>query len=676
MHDQYDIVYADTPLFRIMPTPLTLQTLCFRKVADELESFSPDAIAAQLPPTQRSMLLLWLPVLDIIKLESTSVVRGIDMNTIWENLCNQRLVIPACIDYPFEISIFHSEGSWKAYYLTVVTSILLNPFEADRHSRFDSLDCIANMLFSYRISYLTFIPERYEELQSTFVDEYGAEDTVWKFASFLMEECHYKPKVLYISSSLFFCSPFYYMRSFSKESRKIFQILREFLSDTQAIVFSSHDEVTERWDPDDNCEYLEDTFSCRQDMICCYVMETILCSDSPKLEAVFIDNKCPPLHAELIISTVGDVCGKKDYWIKDENLHNNLPYKYLKRVCISMDTWKPCDEMSYDSAPRLTSAIKTQTCLEIVQFKRWPRSLCWQDAEEPGYYQKEDFVQMFLVLISLFKQPQFQMLELKSNSILHSTLQDILHMFFTALSPNHQTLKLESVAIIQELQDDTMPDVAIMPVSSDAFPRKSLHLSNMELTPSEETLIFSYPLLKLESLALVNLTSLSLSKSLERAADLLRINKISHLKALILKDVILCHFHPQDIVSLLLQSPNLNHVEIEHVDIGPGGLLASLPDEISKLRELYILKLVRLDLGKLSERLFHQLCVAILSLPCVSSLTLDLSSNELSLYHLTVVLDIWKQKCSGKKLKELVLSGNDLKLGLLPLANITECVMY
>ena len=84
----------------------------------------------------------------------------------------------------------------------------------------------------------------------------------------------------------------------------------------------------------------------------------------------------------------------------------------------------------------------------------------------------------------------------------------------------------------------------------------------MELTPSQETLIFSYPLLKLESLALINLTSPSLSKSLERAADHLQVNDISHLKILILKDIIFHHPHPQVIVSILLQSPNLNHVEI------------------------------------------------------------------------------------------------------------------
>lgn len=643
------------------------------KIADELERFSPDAITAQLPPMQRSMLLLWLPVLDIIKLEGTSVVGGIDMNTVWENLCTQRLIVPAGIDYPFETSIFHSEGSWKAYYLTVVTSILLNPFEADHHSMFESMDFIENMLLSYRFSYFNFIPNRYEELQYTYFVECGAKDATWNIASLLMEKCHFKPKVLYISSSLFFRSPFYFMRSISEESRKIF---REFLSDTQAIVFSSHDEVTEHWNPDDNCEYLEDTFSCRKDMICSHVMETILCSSSPKLESVYIDDKCPPLHAELIISTVGDVCGKETHWIKDENLHNNIPYKYLKRVYISMDTWKVSDEMSYDSAPRLTSAIQTQTSLEVVQFRRWPRSLCWQDAEHPGYYQKKDFVQLFRVLVFLFKQPQFQMLELKSNSIIHSTLQDILHTFFAALSPNHQTLKLESVTIIQEPQDDMMPDVVMMLDSSDAFLRKSLHLSNMELTPSEEMLIFSYPLLKLESLALINLTSLSQSKSLERAADLLCMNKISHLKTLILKDIIMCHFHPQDIVSLLLQSPNLNHVEIKHVDIGPGGFLPSLPHEISKLKELCVLKLVRLDLGKQSERLFHQLCVAILSLPCVSTLTLDLSSNELSLHHVTVILDTWKHLCSGKKLQELVLSGNNLELGSLPLANIAQQFVY
>ena len=215
-----------------------------------------------------------------------------------------------------------------------------------------------------------------------------------------------------------------------------------------------------------------------------------------------------------------------------------------------------------------------------------------------------------------------------------------------------------------------------MPDSNETLLKKSLHLSNMELVPSQEALIFSYPLLSLESLALVNLTSVSSSKSLERAADLLCTNRTSHLETLILKDIVFHHPHPHSIVSIFLQSPHLHHLEIEHVDIGPGGLVMSLPHEISNHSELCVLKLARLDLGMQSEKDFQQLCVAILSLPRISSLSLGLSANNLSLHHLTVILDVWKQVCSDKKLNELDLSGNDLEPGLLPLTNIAEHVAY
>lgn len=52
----------------------TLQMLCFVKLVEDLDGFSPDVIAAQLPPAQRTMLLLKLPAVDVIKLECTSVV--------------------------------------------------------------------------------------------------------------------------------------------------------------------------------------------------------------------------------------------------------------------------------------------------------------------------------------------------------------------------------------------------------------------------------------------------------------------------------------------------------------------------------------------------------------------------------------------------------------------------
>jgi len=45
-------------------------------------------------------------------------------------------------------------------------------------------------------------------------------------------------------------------------------------------------------------------------------------------------------------------------------------------------------------------------------------------------------------------------------------------------------------------------------------------------------------------------------------------------------------------------------------------------------------------------------------------------------HHFTILLDTWKQHCSGKKLNELVVSGNDLDPGLLDLTNIAHCVLF
>ena len=103
----------------------------------------------------------------------------------------------------------------------------------------------------------------------------------------------------------------------------------------------------------------------------------------------------------------------------------------------------------------------------------------------------------------LFKQPQFQRLELEVTSISFSSLQGILHLFFTAISPYPQTLKLNSITIFQQ---NMMPGTHVVPGHNTGL-LKSLHLSNMELTPSQETLIFSYSLLQLESLTLINRTS-------------------------------------------------------------------------------------------------------------------------------------------------------------------------
>ncbi len=653
-----------------------LQALCFAKLAKEIDRFSPDAVASQLPPTQRNMLLLRLPVVDVIKLERTNVVQGIDMNTVWEKLFEQRVVSPCgiLVGFPFNKSSFSFEGSWKEHYMAIVTSLLLNLYKVDFTGNSNYDRCIFNLLCcailpypragSPPIEYSIFTPDRLCDLDDTL-------NTPCKLASYLMQECYYRPKLVHISCNMFFHSLLWTERNSSVVS--YYRTLKEFVSDTRKVVFSTDEVLMKKSEKDEGWELIERT---RQGMVCQYVMEVILGSDDPKLESVCTDDKCPLWIAESIIKMVcKSLCDVGSYTssVSKENLQKNVPYKRLKNISFSSaatDSYQQQLDSSF--ATSLTSAIEIQTGLETVHINRMPCDAHFTDTTGEEYFGEEEFMDLFSELVSLFKQSQFRSLELALTSILPTTLQEMLHSFFTTSSPNCQSLKLESIAVVQ--RNDNIPGTVAVPDSNDALMNKSLHLSHMELTPSLETLIFSYPLLSLESLALVDLTSISPSKSLEKAADLLHdMNNNSCLKKLVLKNIIFQHPNPQIIISALLQSSRLNHVEIEHVDIGPEGLVASLVNDISRLEELCVLKLVQLDLGKQSKQLFHQLCITILSLPRISDLSLDLSSNGLSLHHLTVVVDTWKQACSGVKLKELVISDNDLEPGQLSCA---EHIVY
>ena len=278
----------------------TLQTLCFLKLVKELESFSPDAIAAQLAPTQRSMLLLRLPVVDVIKLERTSVVQGIDMNAVWEKLFEQRVINPCgiLVDFPFDKSGFSFEGSWKENYMAIVTSLLLNVYKADFTEYSRCRKCILYLLLNYcaflsfpnpgssPIEYSVLIPKRLCKLEDTL-------DTPCKLASFLMQECNYRPKLVYISCSMFLHSPFWTDRISSIVS--YYHTLKEFLSDARKVMFSTDEAVMKKLENNEGWELVECT---RQGMVCQYVMEMILGSNNPKLESLCTDDKCPLWIAE------------------------------------------------------------------------------------------------------------------------------------------------------------------------------------------------------------------------------------------------------------------------------------------------------------------------------------------------------------------------------------------
>ena len=63
---------------------------CFLYVILDLEKFPPNYLAL-LPRQIRKELLLSLPMVDICNLEETVVVEGIEMNDVWQNVCENRV---------------------------------------------------------------------------------------------------------------------------------------------------------------------------------------------------------------------------------------------------------------------------------------------------------------------------------------------------------------------------------------------------------------------------------------------------------------------------------------------------------------------------------------------------------------------------------------------------------
>ena len=293
--------------------------------------------------------------------------------------------------------------------------------------------------------YGLFTPECYQEME-------GELDTPCKVASYLMRECNYRLKLVYISCSRFSCSPFWEER----ESVEVCSTLSDFLSDTRKVVFSSDDAVTENFNADENCSFIEGIST-----MCLYPMEMILYSGNPKLESVLTDNRCSAWMACSIICSVCQFLGVEEgphYTMTstpEENLIKDLLYKHLKTISFSVDVSEPSHHLySYGTIGAMTSAVETQTSLETVQLNGWlfNEHLGMSDS----CFEKQNLTDLFSVLVSLFKQLQFQSLELKVTSFFFSTLQELLHTFFRALSPNHQSLKLESVSIIQEKDEISM----------------------------------------------------------------------------------------------------------------------------------------------------------------------------------------------------------------------------
>ena len=75
--------------------PVRLQIQCFLFIIGHIYEWPADIIGL-LPQSIRVQILLFLPAVDVVKLESTPVAYGISMDEVWEILCKERLPPHTC----------------------------------------------------------------------------------------------------------------------------------------------------------------------------------------------------------------------------------------------------------------------------------------------------------------------------------------------------------------------------------------------------------------------------------------------------------------------------------------------------------------------------------------------------------------------------------------------------
>ena len=106
------------------PTLDSLEDRCFHCIIHHLSEFPPGSLCL-LPLTIRKKLLLNLPVVDIWRLEADGVTEGLDEESLWKSLIDER-----CQDVSrkhFRLPFFHKIPSRDVYFAFVWDHIFKQP---------------------------------------------------------------------------------------------------------------------------------------------------------------------------------------------------------------------------------------------------------------------------------------------------------------------------------------------------------------------------------------------------------------------------------------------------------------------------------------------------------------------------------------------------------------------
>lgn len=618
--------------------PLSLQDQCFVHLISNFESFTCESLAL-LPLRLRHKLLVNLPAVDICKLESTPMAKGLNMSSnVWETMCAERCSVSSVQT----VKNFQSPGcsislDWKEiFFLSCTTSVLNNSTDLRKYTP-ESRRYAEKCLFSvrnclgvknwhgFKHPFIpadkngTCIPYRYSWI--TTENQCRADIQLLQI---LMDECAFFPRYLYVDCDLF-CNAELWRR----RSSALMPLLQRFLSHVESVEILSEDEE----DP----------------LIATFFFDTILSEINPVLHSVSLSG-----NSHFIATTLQEC---RSYFTVEDGVHSvqnalkhsiqNIPYGHLHFLSIHV-------QYDMDGIPHLQAILEHQVLLKEFRLR-----CC--GCESPD--SEVAFEEMLLAAAHLFFRPNFHKLQLEVMGVSLLVAKAIIDAFLSAASSSEQILELENMAIEEDLTSRTTPYVPILSLkmAENGYEHKKLVLTDLEGEDVDNLFswVTSYPNLSLQHLhvppylqqdaCFVQLISKNVNMKIKELC--VHHQTIPHLPTM-----------PQDFEKLF-SNLHLFRLKLENCNIGPGGHLPALTQGLRKqcsMQSIQTLSLSSNSLGHCLDWELQEFFDVIFSLPELDNVQLSLQNNKLTSRHFELLYHSWKYSLCKKQLKVLHIGGNEL----------------
>ena len=612
--------------------PVSLQNQCLVYIICFLELFPVDYLAL-LPAAIRQRLLESLPPADLCRLERTKAAEDLASDGIWKSHTLKYPVL--LLRFPtYKFKNYYNFQTEKDYFFAHVFFTLFNHrelrlslFTSKRQARQKKQEFLNNV---YRplwqiLTSLDSMEPKFHALCSLFLKapvpmspptplrylDFQSPDTANElFKSFTLlvpNTCRYYPKVLQIDLSTFSSTmiSWYCRRN------------RDFCLEMFGQV-----------------EFLYLTYTYRKICIGDPLESNYLFKELCDSAAMILPAALPSLQVLVIEANRNDVMGFVMEGCMSHICHSAAPLKLEQLILRVVNIHKGFHSHVYGGRPG--------------------PPLCRHWNHKPNAPLCLEHDKLLQSLSPFFTHPRFSSLTLDGIALsTHSqarALADILRAFLTSPTAHKQYLILHEVKDPGQCSNDV--PASISPLRDLQY--KSLQIRKTVLSQS----IISW-LLEKSRLCLSTLELALEDKHVPVAiapAELPKRSENLQVESLALHSILTGSIH--QLQQVLTMTGKIKTLDLSSCSLGVSGYTLLLPTLLSKAVSVRELNLAANCLGRMGSMLLEKVFDVLFGLPQLQDLSLDLSDNQLTPHHFSMMYISWTKKSPDKKLKRLVCGDN------------------